>query len=405
MNRVLEDQGPSFMRNIRDMIRHEIRASLPSNPTTSETVAPPAPIAIPSTAPTESSLVELPGPSRPAPLPPPIEEDQEQSSVLDEPGEIASEGENEGEESSSPLLTVEYIDSLVKAVRCTMEIEETPQLRSVQDRMFEGLAPKKRPVFPVHQSIKHLISNEWSKPDRKFFIPQAYKRKYPFSHEDAEYWENAPMIDPPVAKISKKNALPFEDSATMKDPMDKRAEVYLRKNWEASTATFKPLIATTSVARSLQIWMSELKDKVYEGNPEQDFATAFSTIENAVSFISEASADALKLSARSAALSNSARRTLWLKEWKGDTTSKTRLCGVPCEGKFLFGSALDVVLEKASDRKKGFPLIQQQQQNRSFRGRGRKPRGGSSTSRRDWRPTKKGKGFLFPSTETKKPSQ
>ncbi|XP_069837723.1 uncharacterized protein [Dendropsophus ebraccatus] len=114
--------------------------------------------------------------------------------------------------------------------------------------------------------------------------------------------------------------------------------------------------------------MTELKDKVRETNPSQDFTQAFSTMDNAISFMAEASADALKLTARSAALSNSARCTLWLKDWKGDTTSKAKLCGIPCEGKFLFGSALDNVLEKASDRKKGFPIIPQQS-SRPARGR------------------------------------
>ncbi|XP_069812519.1 lamina-associated polypeptide 2, isoforms alpha/zeta-like [Dendropsophus ebraccatus] len=230
-----------------------------------------------------------------------------------------------------------------------MEIDDTPEPKTKQDMMFQELAPKKRLVFPIHQSIKSLISHEWENPDRKFFIPQAYKRKYPFSQEDCETWQGAPKIDPPVAKITKRNALPFVDSAVIKDPLDKRAEVYLRKNWEATTSAFQPLIATTSVARSLKVWMAELKDKVRETNPNQDFTQAFSTMDNAIAFMAEATADALELTARSAAFSNSARRTLWLKDWKGDTTSKAKLCGIPCEGKFLFGSALDNVLE--------FPII------------------------------------------------
>ncbi|XP_069798950.1 uncharacterized protein [Dendropsophus ebraccatus] len=76
--------------------------------------------------------------------------------------------------------------------------------------------------------------------------------------------------------------------------------------------------------------------------------------------MAEASADALRLSARSAALSNSARRTLWLRDWKGDVTSRAKLCAVPCEGNLLFGSALEKVLEKASDKRKGFPLVSTQ---------------------------------------------
>ncbi|XP_069813158.1 uncharacterized protein [Dendropsophus ebraccatus] len=363
MNRVLEDQGPSFIRNMRDMVRQEIRASLPSRPTSSETPG------VSINPPPDSQPLVIAGPSQQMDPSPINEEDQDLSLEVDDQGELASDPEEiSGEDSAGSLLPIESIDALIKNVRLTMEIDDTPQPRSVQDIMFEGLAPKKRLVFPVHQSIKTLICHEWANPDRKFFIPRAYKRKYPFGQEDCESWEGAPKIDHPVAKISKKNALPFEDTAVLKDPLDKRADIYLKKSWEASTSAFKPLIATTSVARSLKMWMTELKDKVKESNPNQDFNQAFTTIDNAVSFISEASADALKLSARSAALSNSARRSIWVKEWKGDTTSKAKLCGVPCEGKLLFGSALESILEKASDRKKGFPLIPQQT-SRPFRGR------------------------------------
>ncbi|XP_069812238.1 uncharacterized protein [Dendropsophus ebraccatus] len=285
-------------------------------------------------------------------------------------------------------MPIEMVDSIVKAVRQTMAIEDDPQPRTIQDIMFEGLAPKQRPVFPIHQSIKTLISNEWSRPDRKFFVPRAYKRKYPFSTEESVTWETAPKIDPPVAKLTRKDALPFEDSASMRDPMDKRAEVYLRKNWEATTATFKPLIATTSVARATDIWVAQLKERIISGASKEQLLASFPIIEGSLSFMAEASADALKLSARSAALSNSARRTLWLRDWKGDVTSRAKLCAVPCEGDLLFGSALEKVLEKASDKKKGFPLVSTQT-SRPSRGRGRRGRGGAQVGRKDWRPPKK----------------
>ncbi|XP_069804450.1 uncharacterized protein [Dendropsophus ebraccatus] len=174
----------------------------------------------------------------------------------------------------------------------------------------------------------------------------------------------------------------------MKDPMDKRAEVYLRKNWEATTATFKPLVATTSVARATEIWVAQLKEQIRSGATTEELLSKFPIIEGSVSFMAEASADALRLSARSAALSNSARRTLWLRDWKGDVTSRAKLCAVPCEGNLLFGSALEKVLEKASDKKKSFPLVSTQA-TRPSRGRGRRGRGGTQVGRKDWRPPKK----------------
>ncbi|XP_069810484.1 lamina-associated polypeptide 2, isoforms alpha/zeta-like [Dendropsophus ebraccatus] len=349
--------------------------------------------------------LEQPGPSRSVSHPPSSLGEEEDQSLGTEAEDMGQSGLEVEEVVSEPSPAVDFVDTLIKAVRETMGIEETPEPQTIQDRMFGGLAPKKRPVFPIHQNIKTLIKHEWSNPDRKFFIPAAFKRKYPFDQEESSTWGVAPKIDPPIAKIFKQNALPFEDCASLKDPMDRRAEIYLKKDWEASTAVFKPLVAATSVSRALEVWLSELKEMISKGTPVDELLKPFETLEKAMSFVSEASADALKLSARSAAVSNSARRSMWLKEWKGDVTSRSKLCGVPCEGNLLFGPALDNILEKASDRKKGFPLIPQQS-TRPFKGKGRNTQRSSNTNKKEWRPTKKTKGFLFKNTDNpKKPTQ
>ncbi|XP_069830279.1 uncharacterized protein [Dendropsophus ebraccatus] len=256
MNRVLEEQGPSFMRNMKNMIKKEIRASMPSQTPATTTASPPeltpAPVSqlplatpIPPTIEVEQSVHSQP--------PSTLGDDEDLSLGIDEPEAGPSNVESLEEEVATPLPSADYIESLIKAVRETMGIVEVPETNTIQDRMFGGLAPKKRLVFPIHQNIKALIKHEWSNPDRKFFVPAAFKRKYPFDHEESNSWGFAPKIDPPVAKITKLNALPFEDCATLKDPMDKRAEIYLKKDWEASTALFKPLVAATSVSRSLGV--------------------------------------------------------------------------------------------------------------------------------------------------------
>ncbi|XP_069837964.1 lamina-associated polypeptide 2-like [Dendropsophus ebraccatus] len=413
MNRVLEDQGPSFVRNMRSIIKKEIRAAMPSQSQPPLQVPSPTlptiPIPAPNLPPPMAAPVVIPsvdleeaGHSMSVSEPPSSIGDEEEQSLGTEAEDLGSSGVEGLEVATDPSPTV---DILIKAVRETMGIEDTPESQTIQDRMFGALAPKKRLVFPIHQNIKTLIKHEWSNPDRKFFIPAAFKRKYPFDQEESSTWGVAPKIDPPVAKIFKQNALPFEDCASLKDPMDKRAEVYLKKDWEASTALFKPLVAATSVSRALEVWLSELKEMISKGTPAEELLKPFDTLEKAMSFVSEASADALKLSARSAAVSNSARRSLWLKEWKGDVTSRSKLCGVPCEGNLLFGPALDNILEKASDKKKGFPLIPQQA-NRPFKGKGRNTQRAPNTNKKEWRPTKKSKGFLFKNTDSsKKPTQ
>ncbi|CAJ0966006.1 unnamed protein product [Ranitomeya imitator] len=71
--------------------------------------------------------------------------------------------------------------------------------------------------------------------------------------------------------------------------------------------------------------------------------------------MADASAESVRFAARSESLSNAARRAIWLKTWSGDIQSKNKLCGIPFSGSKVFGPLLVDILEKASDKKKGFP--------------------------------------------------
>ncbi|KAG8535942.1 hypothetical protein GDO81_027426 [Engystomops pustulosus] len=86
-------------------------------------------------------------------------------------------------------------------------------------------------------------------------------------------------------------------------------------------------------------------------------------LKSATAFLADPSAEALRFEA---ALTNSVRRSLWVKQWGGDVKSKTMLCGIPFQGEFVFGSELDSILEKAADRKKGFPVNKPSPKRPSF---------------------------------------
>ncbi|XP_044151526.1 uncharacterized protein LOC122939522 [Bufo gargarizans] len=307
LDKLVAEESPSLLQSIQNLVKNEVRSSV------------------------EELKKSLPSSSRHR-RPQVVAEDTVDSGS--EEGAIADSDSSSEDLTGKPLFRVEDTDLLLKAVRSTMELEEEKESRSRPELMFESLKPKKSRVFPIQDCIKDLIKREWEKPDKKFFIPRAVKRKYPFDDQEVSAWQEVPRVDAPVAKINKKSALPFEDLGSLKDPMDKRADAYLRKNWEASTSAFKPNIATTSVARSLKLWLEELESHIENKTPRDQLLQAIPTMSSAVDFISDASADALRLSARAAALSNSARRSLWLKGWKGDVASKSKLCALPCQGGF-----------------------------------------------------------------------
>ncbi|CAJ0932472.1 unnamed protein product, partial [Ranitomeya imitator] len=151
------------------------------------------------------------------------EEDKEEGSY----GSILSSSSS-GEDSGRFCLPLDRVDKLVKSVRGTMGLEEPKTQLSRQELMFSGLEHKKRRSFPVNDKIQDLILREWKKPEKKGSLPPALKRRYPFEDAAVDTWDKAPKLDATVAKASKRAALPFEDMGSLKDPLDRKADTFLK---------------------------------------------------------------------------------------------------------------------------------------------------------------------------------
>ncbi|XP_077148207.1 lamina-associated polypeptide 2-like [Ranitomeya variabilis] len=189
-------------------------------------------------------------------------------------------------------------------------------------------------------AVKTLIKREWEKQDQRGFLPSASKRKYPFSDEELLTWTKVPKVDAAVASTSKQSTLPVEDAGLLVDPLDRKAESSLKRSWEAATGIFKPAVASTCAARSMIIWIDQLDQQIEKKSSREKLRAAIPLIRGAAAFLADASADSLRLAARSAGLVNNARRALWMKSWKGDAQSKSKICAIPCEGEPLRGGRL-----------------------------------------------------------------
>ncbi|KAM4043786.1 LOW QUALITY PROTEIN: lamina-associated polypeptide 2, isoforms alpha/zeta-like [Anomaloglossus baeobatrachus] len=271
-------------------------------------------------------------------------------------------------------------DDLLRAVRKTMMVEE--EQPSVQDEMFGGLRSQQHRVFPVNQHVRAMIMEGWQESERKLVIPRDFRNRLPFEPDDIKESEDVPKIDVPVAKVARKTAIPFEDSSGLKDPMDRKADGLLNKAWEASATTIKTNIAATSVARSMSRWLDDLDTLVQERAPRDTVLESIALLKLATGFMADASAESIRFSARNEELTNSAHLAIWLKTWSGDSASKNKLCSIPFSGIRVFGPAFDDILEKASDKKGGFPKDRPRRgppsrRFRSFRGPDYKGKGKS----------------------------
>ncbi|XP_044131338.1 lamina-associated polypeptide 2, isoforms alpha/zeta-like [Bufo gargarizans] len=310
------------------------------------------------------------------------------------------------EEDKRYFFSANEMEELLRAVRSTMGIEDTPKPRTVQDKMFGGLRARSSIVFPINENIKEMILEEWSDPEKRLGVPKEFRNRLCFDPSESKIYNQTPKVDLQVTKVVKKTALPFEDSSQLGDPMDRKADGLLKKSWEAAMFGVKTNSSATSIARAMYIWLGELDEHLKNRTPREEIRESLPLLRSATAFLADASAESIRFSAKDAAFSNAARRALWMKAWSGDKASKAKLCSIPFSGEFVFGPTLDKILEGAADKKKGFPedkepkkkpFRQYQPQQRSYRGKGKSgrwsyPKGG------------RGRGFIL-NPQNRQPKQ
>lgn len=105
----------------------------------------------------------------------------------------------------------------------------------------------------------------------------------------------------------------------------------------------------------MEHWLEQLKVHIETGTSHKDLLESLPVLQKTVGYMADASAESVRMTARSLALIKSARRALWVKTWSGNSASKSKLRGLPFEGDLVFGPDLDAVLDRTADKKRVFP--------------------------------------------------
>ncbi|XP_041446270.1 uncharacterized protein LOC121403038 [Xenopus laevis] len=165
--------------------------------------------------------------------------------------------------------------------------------------------------------------------------------------------------------------MPVTDAAAFKDPSDKRLEGFLRAIYSSAGSTLRPCLALAWVSRAIQAWSESLVKDIQGGVPRTDLLSSAQAIAEASSYLCDTSLDASQLTSRTSALSIAARRTLWLKNWSADISSKKSLTSLPYKGQRLFGEELEKIISQATGGKSTF-LPQARSRASSANRRGKK---------------------------------
>ncbi|XP_012824552.1 lamina-associated polypeptide 2-like [Xenopus tropicalis] len=224
-----------------------------------------------------------------------------------------------------------------------LKVEETTSTTKKSKGLFRRSADHSI-VFPVHEQLQAIIQEEWNTPEHKFQVTKKFAKLYPIPKEEMEKWGSPPAVDAPVSRLSKSTALPVADASAFKDATDKKLEGFLKAIYTAAGAALRPTIAMAWVGRALEAWSDLILTGIREEIPVEDIETLVLRIQEASSYLSEASLDVLKTVARSSALSVAARRALWLRLWSADLSSKRSLTSLPFKGSRLFGKELEKII-------------------------------------------------------------
>ncbi|XP_068118878.1 lamina-associated polypeptide 2, isoforms alpha/zeta-like [Hyperolius riggenbachi] len=402
--KVVREETPTMLKELKGWIRSEISSAVQTIKVPEVAVSNVQMPSVPAAVSAAPAVSDIPGPSGSVPIGDPTlkrkrkEDDSEDSEMSEGELDISSLEEIPSETEKSAEKTVknqkfafstDFMKELLAAMHEAMGITIEQKTLSPLDQMYETLSEPQVTFIPVHSSLKGIIRKEWDNPDRRAFWPKSLNKRYPYSPEDQRFWGTAPKLDPSLSKVSRRSDLQFEDFGSLKDPIDKKMDNILRRAWEAASLNFKPSIASTAVARSLKIWLVEVQSQIASGVSREELLNFFPKILHATNYLSDAADDSVRLTARTTALVNSARRGIWVKTWQGDTSSKSKLCSIPCEGGLLFGTKLEETLERSADKKKNFPYKRKIfRPNRSFRVSGKSEQENKGNQRRRWIPNK-----------------
>lgn len=86
----------------------------------------------------------------------------------------------------------------------------------------------------------------------------------------------------------------------------------------------------------------------------------------AVSFMSDATLDAMVFASRFLSSAAAARRTIWLRAWPTTYQDKAIVTSCPFQGDKLFGEALERILIETTDKKKAMPQSLRRGNKRPF---------------------------------------
>lgn len=271
--------------------------------------------------------------------------------------------------------------------------------------------PPKPQVVPFPEALEHVFSSEWGNNthpkhhkilDKLYTLPDPIMKKL-----------KVPSVDAPVVAVSLATILPSEGESGPKDSCDKRVEQALKRSFESASQIFRASVTSSIFSRATYAWAEELATS--DNSLSRRTRRTLKKMVLSAAAAADCAYDSIQLAARSMATNVLARRHIWLRHWKGDLASYSRIVNLPFKGERLFGEDLEPMLIEDANKRKVLPSNKKQpfKKSQPFRGysMGFKPRADFQCSKPMWEKSKvpfkyrKLGGSSASSSQTNKPSK
>ncbi|CAJ0934918.1 unnamed protein product [Ranitomeya imitator] len=267
-----------------------------------------------------------------------------------ESGEALSDAPSEemSELDPSQIATMsESVQNLIRAINQTCGIKDPSTEPADQAVSFRRAKPPSK-FFAPHPEFEEILARERENPTRRFQRGKRLGVLYPFSPDLTANWTVSPSVDPPVSRLSTNTVLPLSGGASLKDSNDRVIESFAKSAFEAASAALCPAFASTWASKSISKWAKDLRRGILDGAPPAQLAELANQISHAGEYLVSASLDVASCAAQASSNAVAIRRTVWLKAWQADLSSKKSLTSLPFQGSRLFGSQLDQIIKDAT---------------------------------------------------------
>lgn len=122
------------------------------------------------------------------------------------------------------------------------------------------------------QFLNSIMQREWKHTDRKLDFRSRFKSK--LDPAESVPWDIPARVDPSAAKLSTRSFFPADDSALLKDPMDRKAEFFFNRSYCVLVALNKSAIASLHISRALLL-SKPLRTKHRRGHSKGEFCGRF----------------------------------------------------------------------------------------------------------------------------------